>query len=716
MSLSTRILIGMGLGLLSGIVFGEEVAFLKTIGDAFILLLQMTVLPYIMVSLVTGLGGLSFREAAALGRKCGLVLLLLWTIGILMVLSVPLAFPDWETAGFFSTSLIEPRPAFDFLGLYIPSNLFRSLSNNVVPAVVVFSLALGTALIGVSRKEALLENLSALAEGLGRITNFLIGLAPYGVFAIIASAIGVMRVAELQRLQVYMIAYVVASLMLTFGVLPALVTSVTPFRYRDLVGPARAALITAFATGNLFVVLPVLADKSKQLLSTLAPGRGAGDSNVDVIVTTSFSFPNLGKILTLSFVLFAGWFSNADVPASQYPMFAITGLFSFFGDPNVAIPFLLNLLQIPADTYRYFPVVDNLVGARFGTLLAAMYTLVLAVLGASAVRGVLKVHWPRLLGRAALTVVVTASAMGAARSYFEYVVGHEYHEYETFMAMDLTGRHARATTYTSSVPPVAPHDARTSRLEEIRDRGELRVGYFDDALPFAFVNQAGRLVGFDVEMAHALAQAMNVRLALVRIAREGTAAALAGGQVDLVMCGVAVTVDSVREMAFSASYMDQTLAFVVKDHRREDFGSRKRLKQLKTLRVGMPNLPYYAAKVRDYLPQAELVLLGSPREFFDGTRGDLDALVYSAEAGSAWSLVYPAYAVAVPQPDVLSVPLAYGMARDDRALVEFVDTWIGLKKKDRTIAALYDYWILGRNVVEPAPRWSVIRNVLHLLE
>jgi len=35
-----------------------------------------------------------------------------------------------------------------------------------------------------------------------------------------------------------------------------------------------------------------------------------------------------------------------------------------------------------------------------------------------------------------------------------------------------------------------------------------------------------------------------------------------------------------------------------------------------------------------------LVLLNSPREFFDGKRDDLDAAVYSAEAGSAWTLIW----------------------------------------------------------------------------
>jgi ABC-type amino acid transport substrate-binding protein len=53
------------------------------------------------------------------------------------------------------------------------------------------------------------------------------------------------------------------------------------------------------------------------------------------------------------------------------------------------------------------------------------------------------------------------------------------------------------------------------------------------------------------------------------------------------------------------------------------------------------------------------------------------------------------------------------MAGSDREWIDFINTWIDLKKKDRTIATLYDYWILGKSTVEKEPRWSVIRNVLH---
>ena len=224
-------------------------------------------------------------------------------------------------------------------------------------------------------------------------------------------------------------------------------------------------------------------------------------------------------------------------------------------------------------------------------------------------------------------------------------------------------------------------------------------------------------MGFNVEMAHMLAQELGVGLEFVPITR-GTRMAeqLQTGYCDIVMAAVAVTPERAQTMAFSTSYMDQTLAFIVKDHRRQGFSSLDAVRRLKAPRIGVPDVPYYINKMRAYLPQATLVVLPSIRDFF-ATRGeDLEAFVFSAEAGSAWTLLYPAYTVAIPQPDVLAIPLAYPMARGDAELVSLINTWIELKQKDNTIAALYDYWILGKNAVPKQPRWSVIRNVLHWVQ
>jgi Na+/H+-dicarboxylate symporter len=715
MSLATQVLIGVGLGIVSGVFFGEKVAFLKMVGDVFIQLLQMTVLPYVMISLIVGLGGLSYRQAAALARNCGLVLALLWTIGLLAVLLMPLAFPDWQSASFFSPSLIQQTQPFNFLSLYIPANPFYSLSNNIVPAVVVFSVCLGVALIGIGDKATLLDNLTVVMNALGRVTGAIVKLAPLGVFAIIASATGTMRLPDLQRLQVFMVTYAVISLLLTFWILPGLVASLTPVGYRNLVGQTRDALVTAFATGNIFIVLPVLAERSKELLRKTGSATAESDADVDVIISTSFSFPNLGKILTLGFVLFAGWFSDSEVPVSRYATFAFTGLFSFFGDPNVAIPFLLDLLRIPSDTYGYFPVVDNLVGARFGTLLAAMYTVALAVLGASAVSGLLRVRWRALMRFAVLTAVLLICTIGGVRFLFEHVVRQDYRGDKSFAEMDLSRKYT-AAPMRGGLGSVPPADPLQPRLNQIRERGSIRIGYFEDAMPFTFQNLAGKLVGFDVEMAYRLAQDMKVGLEFITVDPRRAALALSSGQADIIMSSVALTLERANEMTMSAPYMSQTFAFIVKDYRREEFSSRANVKKHAKLRLAIINAPYYVSKAKEYLPQAELVLIDSPRQFFAGSDHDLDGLVYSAEAGSAWTLLYPAFSVAVPQPDVLAVPLAYGMPRGDRELADLVDTWIDLKTKDQTIRTLYDYWILGRTGVERAPRWSIIRNVLHLVK
>ena len=60
--------------------------------------------------------------------------------------------------------------------------------------------------------------------------------------------------------------------------------------------------------------------------------------------------------------------------------------------------------------------------------------------------------------------------------------------------------------------------------------------------------------------------------------------------------------------------------------------------------------------------------------------------------------------------------MAYILPRGDREWVDFINVWIELKKRDRTIDALYDYWILGKNAVPKQPHWSVIRNVTALGE
>ena len=112
---------------------------------------------------------------------------------------------------------------------------------------------------------------------------------------------------------------------------------------------------------------------------------------------------------------------------------------------------------------------------------------------------------------------------------------------------------------------------------------------------------------------------------------------------------------------------------------------------------------------------AKVVPLTSAREYFTQDPSDPDAveaLVFSAEAGSAWSLVYPQFSVAVPRPAVIKQPLAYAVALGSRDLARFLDQWILLKQRDGTVDRLFEHWITGERREQAGQRWSVIRDVL----
>ncbi|MCG6935787.1 MAG: cation:dicarboxylase symporter family transporter [Proteobacteria bacterium] len=713
-SLTTATLLAMALGILTGVFLGEPAATLEPLGNAYINLLQMAVLPYFLVALIYGLGRLSFSEAKMLGINAAGMLFVLWLLCLIVITAMTFAFPKLETASFFSTSLVETPEPIDFLQLYLPSNPFNSLSNAVIPAIVVFGVAVGIALIGIKEKQHLLQPLSTLLDTLIRITQFVVKLTPIGVFALAASAAGTMTLEELARLQVYLVTYAVGALLLTFVLVPMLISAVTPFRYREILSASRDAMVTGFTTGNLLVVLPMLAVNCKKLFERDDFVKEEAESTVDVVIPLAFPFPDIGTLLILLFIPFAAWFVGNAMSITEFPGFLLTGFFSFFGNVEIGMPFLLNQLHIPSDMFQVHVMTLVYVG-RFATMLAVMHITAVALMTTCAVNKRLSIKPALLVNKLLISIAILVLIVVGTRTLLSYTVNPEYKGYKTFISLNNILPAEPYKDFKDSLPKPHVYDTNTPRLAQIRKRGVIRIGYYSDSLPYVFHNDNGDLVGFDVEMANELAKELDVSVEFVRIERSDSAHALGEGLIDIVMSGCAVTIDRMIDMTFSKSYADETLAFIVKDYRRRDFNSREKVQNMKSLRIGVPNLPSLAIKLKGYLPHAKIVKLQSIREFFN-TKNDLDALLLTAQRGSAWSLVYPDYSVVIPQPDIVNVPLAYAMDWNDHDMADFISTWIELKKKDGTIDKLYKYWILGESKAYKKPRWSVIRNVLHWIE
>jgi Na+/H+-dicarboxylate symporter/ABC-type amino acid transport substrate-binding protein len=710
MTFGRKILFGLTLGIATGLFLGERAAPLRVVANAFVRLLQMSVLPYVTVSLIVGIGSLNPIAARRLFLRVGALTLVLWGLALGAVFLMPLAFPALESASFFSTTLVEERPPVDFLALYIPSNPFHSLANNIVPAVVLFSALLGVALMGIERKDGLIESLRTVERALARANRLVVRLTPIGLFAIAAHTAGTMDLEQVARLRVFQIAYAAMAVLLALVVFPGLVACLTPIPAWRVLQSTRDVLITAFITGDLFIVLPSLIERSKALLEEHA-GLGSADGSApDVIVPAFYNFPHSAKMLSLSFVLFAAWYSETTLAVADYPRLAAAGLVSFFGSMNVAIPFLLDLARVPADTFQLF-LATGVLNSRFGALAGASHMVVLAIVGTYALGGRLRLSGPRILRYALTTVGLFAATVGGLAVGLRALGGGSYEGDRLASELGLLRPASPGATVLKELPPEPLPGG--SLLESVHARGRIRIGFVPGQHPYSHFNSRADLVGFDVEMAHELARELGVVAEFAPVPRDQLVEVLEAGRVDLVMAGIVVTTGRASRVVFSAPYLDETFAFVVLDHRRAEFSAAAFVRSREGLRLGVPDLPHVEQLVRREFPKARIVPVSLANADPLAAREEpVDAFVLTAERGSFLTLLHPEYSVAVPHPLEIRLPLAYPVARHDVEAARFLSTWIDLKKKDGTIQALYDHWILGRDAKAKAPRWSILRDVL----
>jgi ABC-type amino acid transport substrate-binding protein len=323
---------------------------------------------------------------------------------------------------------------------------------------------------------------------------------------------------------------------------------------------------------------------------------------------------------------------------------------------------------------------------------------------------------PLLLGGlAALLVLGVPAALKLSGAVMDRVIAYEYRGYQEFVNRGLVSREVpvRSVDYKPGLPPLA---APTSRLARVADSGWLRVGYSPDALPWAFRNDDGDLVGFDMELLHRLALEMQVGIETVRLEDEEVADALSSGQIDVYASGMLIDPVRAMELRFSRPYLQVSLGLLVEDHRRDDFEDLDQLVSRDDVRLAVVDSPTLLRALELARPAQEPVPLDSPRPFLRGEAPEIDALVMSAEAASAWTLVYPRFSSVIPTPSELAMPVAFALPLGDDMFAGFIDNWIQASRSLGVVDAAYEHWILGRETSERQPRWSIVRDVLHWVD
>lgn len=263
MKLWAKILIGMFLGLVVGSFLGNNAQYLKPVGQVFLNMIGMLILPLIFCSMAVGIT--SIKDPAKLGRV-GIKTLGLYvaTTALAIVLGLFFAFllKPGDKVGFVPS---EPITEYGELAGFsemilniIPSNPFNAFSSGNILQVIVFAVFVGIAIQFSGKKGApFLKFLESVAEVMYTLTGIVMKFAPFGVFAIMASISGTFGVNILVHLAKLLGTIYIASFIqffLVFSVILVFLCRLNPVRFfKGMI----EAIVLAFSTSSSSATVPV---------------------------------------------------------------------------------------------------------------------------------------------------------------------------------------------------------------------------------------------------------------------------------------------------------------------------------------------------------------------------------------------------------------------------------------------------------------------------
>ena len=258
-----RILGALVLGVIVGMIWGPGTESIGWVGTLFIRLIRMVVVPLVFVTLISGvvsmgdpskLGSLGARTLAIyMGTTLAAI-----TIGlILAAILQPGVGVDFSNA--IPGEVAEAMPLTDRLLSIVPSNPIAALAEGNILAIIFFALLVGVSLLTLGEKgKPVADLMESSSEMMLRITHWVMEVAPFGAFSLIAVATGVQGVEALSSLFTLAVAVVlgcVAHLSIVHGLLIMHFTlKLSPLLFFR---GARDAMLVAFSTSSSLAALPV---------------------------------------------------------------------------------------------------------------------------------------------------------------------------------------------------------------------------------------------------------------------------------------------------------------------------------------------------------------------------------------------------------------------------------------------------------------------------
>lgn len=269
-------------GILIGAVFAEFAAALRPIGDLFLRLIRLVVVPLVFSSLLVGTA--TVGDPKKLGRIGGKTMAYyLCTTAIAIVIGLLLAnivrpgagidagaqqqlLANFGSQAEGSAERLRDRPSVtDTLLAIVPTNPIESLAAGNMLQIIFFAILFGVALTLIpkrSHRESVLMFFDGISEAMIQIVHIVMRLAPIGVLALIAAAVGQFGVDILRILALYTLCVVVGLVLhatLVYSTAVRLLGKMPIKRFFDGIRPAQ---LVAFSTSSSSAALPVTMDRT----------------------------------------------------------------------------------------------------------------------------------------------------------------------------------------------------------------------------------------------------------------------------------------------------------------------------------------------------------------------------------------------------------------------------------------------------------------------
>ena len=273
LSLANKTLLGLILGGISGFIVGPSIVAIQIVGDVFLKLLQMALVPLIFFSVVSAIANIGDvkRLSRVGGKAIALFLLTSTAAAALGVVVSKLINPG---AGLILKDLppvkgLAEGPEFSkTLLAMIPSNVIQALAEGNMIQIIVFSVFAGVAIISLREPERaqVTAIFATLFQFIMKVLTLVIELSPYGVFALMAvttGKYGAQVIGPLTKFIVTIYVGIFAQLILVLFVLYFLFTKQNPLTFFRSISPV---WITSLSTCSTRATMPVTINTCEQNL------------------------------------------------------------------------------------------------------------------------------------------------------------------------------------------------------------------------------------------------------------------------------------------------------------------------------------------------------------------------------------------------------------------------------------------------------------------